>query len=385
MVIHSLLVGGAENFFVRFARALSARHHVTVFIPCKAMSAPHLLAQLGDLPVQSIPGFNAPGYRLFYKLTTLLQRLTPRFNPELMLNVMTLRRMNRRMSFDVVNPHLLAATQMTCRAFGDVTHLVIAESDHGDYAWMDARRRTEYAAIFNREDALICPAQENVKRAQQFPWHKQWQALHIPYGYEKPRVSQPLERGDAFTFGMVARGVEEKGWGEALAAFRLARQRCPQPLKLILVGAGPCLDELRNTLADEDRNSIEFTGMQADPSPWIERFDAGLLPSFFAAESLPNTIIEYLAHNKPVIATAIGGIPEMLTTAQGPAGLLIEQTSAGPASISALADAMVRLVETPHEYAALQSCTALAFERFSMARCVAAYEQAFHQLLARRV
>ena len=55
-------------------------------------------------------------------------------------------------------------------------------------------------------------------------------------------------------------------------------------------------------------------------------FDVCLLPTYFVSESLPNSVIEYLAYNKPIISTNIGDIKYMLYDfeTEKKAGILLE-------------------------------------------------------------
>lgn len=378
MAMHSLAMGGAEKFFTNLAAALNERHDVVCYIPAFGCGDPMMQRRMHGLSVRSIPLFTTFGYRVFYKLTLMLQRRFPDFDPEARWHDHNLRALHRKHGFDIVNAQLMEGTRQVCRAFEHV-RLPITESDHGDFAMVDPHNPGHNAVIFRRLDALICPAEANQHKARLYPWRDNLKVEMIRYGYQPSPdscTSLSSEPG-AITFGMVARGVVEKGWEEALAAARIVRQRSTRPIRLVLVGAGPCLDPLARGLTAEEREWILTPGQQENPEAWIRGFDVGLLPTHLAGESLPNTIIEYLACGKPVIATSIGGIPEMIHQA----GRLIPLGANGRADITALADAMSELLDD----AARVECrarTAEAFAPYSMAACVASYEQLFSRLLA---
>lgn len=66
----------------------------------------------------------------------------------------------------------------------------------------------------------------------------------------------------------------------------------------------------------KDYKYIHFIMDLKKPSEWIgwvKVFDVAILPSYFISESLPNSIIEYLAYDKPVISTNIGEIQRCYT------------------------------------------------------------------------
>lgn len=380
MAMHSLAMGGAEKFFTNLASSLSERHEVTCYIPALGCGDPMMIRRLKGIPVVSIPLFNNFGYKVFYKLTLMLQRHFPQADPEAAWHDRNLRALHRKHRFDIVNSQLMEGTRQVCRAFEHVS-LPITESDHGDFSMVDPARPRHNAVIFRRLDALICPSQANVEKAHAYPWRADIRLPMIPYGYmaSPGNSTEATQRDPAFTFGLVARGVVEKGWEEAVAAGRLLRKRGSKPFRLLFVGAGPCLERLERDLSAGDRSWIELAGQQENPEDWIRRIDVGLLPSHLLGESLPNTIIEYLACGKPVIATAIGGVPEMAANA----GRLIPLAGNGRADIGALAQEMQLLLEDVALRDSLAARTDEAFSKYSMQRCVAAYEQVFEEMRGR--
>ena len=377
MAIHALPAGGAEKFFTTLARALAPRHDVRCYIPCLRAGDPGMIGRLAGIPVVSFPLFNDFGYKVFYKLRQIIIGSFPEIDIEARLHRIMLGRLKRRWRFDVVNTQLFSATRFCCESFA-ADEVPIIESDHGHYAFLQPKDMPLAQPIFDRLNGLVCPAMANLEFSRRFPWNDRLQRCITPYGYERqvPPHDRPVQPA-VITMGLVARGVVWKGWLEALAAARLVRERVAHSFRLVFVGAGSCLDEISRTLTQEERQWIELTGHQDLPETWIANFDIALLPTYLPGESLPNSIIEYLAHGVPVLATAVGGIPEMLATPDGVAGILIEQEPDGKASVPALAEAMIRLI-TQHELRAeLSQRAKVASRRFDLDVCVAAYEQIF--------
>lgn len=96
-------------------------------------------------------------------------------------------------------------------------------------------------------------------------------------------------------------------------------------LKLVLVGSGPLEAELRSraeSLGIGDR--VLFTGMREDVATLLPAFDVFALSSRF--EGLPIALLEAMAACVPTVATAVGGIPEVIT--DGTDGLLVEPGAA---------------------------------------------------------
>ena len=344
MVIPSLPVGGAEWAFVRLANALATNHRVTAYVPYRCDSSPAVINALKNVGIRSLPIPHPLVHSLLYKLTLMLDRLVPSYDLEQRIHSWVLRSMHRIGQFDVINPHLRGAALMVCKAFEEST-VPIVETDHGDYALLrsDGKHPQWLSLLMKRVDAVVCPSRHNSELLSTFPWHLDFQRTIIPNSM--PAAIAVAPRTDpTFTFGMVARGIPEKGWEEAIAAFRMARDQLAKPMRLVLVGGGSHLDKLRATCGTDE--PILFAGMQDRPADWISSFDVGLLPSYFAAESLPCSVIEYLTLGKPVIATSVGGIPDMLETADGKCGILVPlHRSTKRADVQALASAMVKLAQ----------------------------------------
>ena len=81
-----------------------------------------------------------------------------------------------------------------------------------------------------------------------------------------------------------------------------------------------------------------FLGFQKDVGPFYAAFDALLLPSI--SEGTPVSAIEALAAGRPVVATRVGGVPDVVR--DGEDGLLVE-----PGAIDDLAERLARLARDP--------------------------------------
>jgi glycosyltransferase involved in cell wall biosynthesis len=115
----------------------------------------------------------------------------------------------------------------------------------------------------------------------------------------------------------VGRLSQEKGLDVLIAAS--AKLACKmKDLRVAIVGGGPlegALKRLSSTLGLA--NQIVFAGARPnDEVPlWLSACDVFCLPS--RSEGCPNVILEALASGRPVVASQVGGIPELLNTANG--------------------------------------------------------------------
>ena len=111
-------------------------------------------------------------------------------------------------------------------------------------------------------------------------------------------------------------------------------------LALVLVGVGPALDALRAAAASSAR--VHFVPRVADVPAFLRELDLFVLCS--AHEAAPRVVLEAMACGRAIVATAVGGVPHLLTGAGGGCGLLVP-----PNDPAALASAIRRLAGSPEE------------------------------------
>lgn len=123
---------------------------------------------------------------------------------------------------------------------------------------------------------------------------------------------------DAQTFVFVGRLTEQKALSVALEALREV-----DGAKLVLVGDGPERGQLERCATELGvANRVRFTG--ALPRTQVLRHLAGARAAVLSSswENLPHAAVEALAVGTPVLATAVGGVPEVVR--DGENGLLVE-------------------------------------------------------------
>jgi glycosyltransferase involved in cell wall biosynthesis len=109
-------------------------------------------------------------------------------------------------------------------------------------------------------------------------------------------------------FLYIGRLTIEKGVDTLIDAFGITNQS-----KLIIAGEGPLGDQLKSKVIKADYKNISFVGHQSPEN--IQKLLAGCLASIIPSicyENFPYAVMESMAAGKPVIASRIGGIPEMI-------------------------------------------------------------------------
>jgi len=150
-------------------------------------------------------------------------------------------------------------------------------------------------------------------------------------------VRRDREAG-SLVIGCTARLHGENDHATLLRAFARVQERWPSA-RLLLVGRGPEVPRLRalaHALGVSD--CVSLVGEQADVSPYLREMTLYVQPSL--AAGIPNSVLEAMAAGLPVVATAVGGIPEVVL--DGKTGLLV-----APGDPSALAEAILTLLTNP--------------------------------------
>ena len=143
---------------------------------------------------------------------------------------------------------------------------------------------------------------------------------------------------DRFAVGWIGRMTAVKRTDDVLVAFRRLRDDGIDAV-LCMVGDGPDRPELERRAHELGviRDTL-FLGYQEDVAPFYAAFDALVLPS--SNEGTPVSAIEALAAGRPVVATRVGGVPDVVQ--EGQDGFLVD-----PGATDDLADRLALLARDP--------------------------------------
>jgi glycosyltransferase involved in cell wall biosynthesis len=199
---------------------------------------------------------------------------------------------------------------------------------------------------FNQHQAIIAPC-ETVRDGIKSFFRYEGEVEVIPHLVAVPaKEMKPITRAElanAYSLGSISRLRVEKGPEFMVAALAMMASMNPR-ISLTIYGE---LQEMERTsnlsraLGVEDRLSLHgpFRG-RSEIGRIVRRHCIFLLPSLF--ESLPIALIEMIARGRVIVASRVGGIPELLDSLPG--GILVP-----PGNSQAMAEAVLGLLEKPSE------------------------------------
>jgi glycosyltransferase involved in cell wall biosynthesis len=180
--------------------------------------------------------------------------------------------------------------------------------------------------------------------------------------------------GDRFTVGWIGRMTAVKRTDDVLVAFKRLRDDGVDAV-LCMVGDGPDRVQLEQRAHELGlaRDTV-FLGYQEDVAPFYAAFDALVLPS--GNEGTPVSVIEALAAELPVVATRVGGVPDVVQ--DGEDGFLVETGATND-----LADRLARLARDPELRARMgKHGRERVLPRYAVERLVEDVDELYRSLLS---
>jgi len=184
---------------------------------------------------------------------------------------------------------------------------------------------------------------------------------------------------DVFVVGMVAAFENRKDYSTLIKAAIPLVLKYPN-IRFVLVGGGANLAGIKNMVPDNQMKNFLFTGKRNDVEKLINVFDIGVLLTNSAVhgEGISNSIIEYMALSKPVIATTGGGTNEVVI--DGENGFLINANDA-----EKLKEKIMLLMENPELRNKMGAGgRKMVEEKFEISKMTKQYLQMYQALLGQK-
>lgn len=330
IVTSSLFWGGAETQIANLAPRLAARNwQVTVL--AMIQNGP-VAAQLKASGISVVDlGLKEGGLRLssFFKLYRMGKRLIGEL---------------KIIQPEIVHSHMVPAN-LICRLLRLKKRSVLVCTAHSIIeppAWKNlAYRITDRLCDVTTN---ICRA--GVERSIRDGRVPAGRVIHIANGVDTKRFHRDMEDrkrlreqlgvGDRFVWLSMGRLCREKDWPTMLKAFAIIENSNNQSF-LLIAGDGPMMEETKKLILELGiTNAVQFLGIRTDTPALYSCADGFIMSS--SVEGLPMVLLEASSSELPIVATAVGGVPEIVE--DGVTGLL-----AAPGDPDQLANLMSR-VET---------------------------------------
>ena len=277
----------------------------------------------------------------------------------------------RRLRPDVLHANLTtpASCQYALLAATLVPHVRTVAVEQLPYPLSGRLQRGLKRFSSRRLAAHVAVGEGAAREVEQLAGLRAGSVRSIPNGVPDAAL-QPLPRPfERPTIGSLGRLDSQKGYDVLLHALAALPEAA-----LVLVGDGPerrPLEALAADLGVGDR--VRFAGWQAEPRRLLTTFDVFALPSRF--EGFPLAIVEAMLAELPVVATAVGSVPEAVRADE--TGLLVP-----PDDPVTLAAALRRLLDDPPLRLRLgEAGRRLAVERFTATAMARSFERLYEEIL----
>jgi glycosyltransferase involved in cell wall biosynthesis len=340
-----LEMGGLEKLLVEFARHADRERFELYFVSLTTRGPLADEIEAAGWPVIAV---NAP----------------PGFRPRIALNLATL---FKQLEIDAVHTHddrPIIYGAPAARLAG-VPHVI--HTRHGRSSQLTQRQQLLVRLASRMTDRFVCVSNDAaVMSVRQGISRRRirtiWNGIDLErFTYAAPRVGGPVVA--------IARLCPEKGIEYVLRAIAIADPEYPS-IRAEIAGDGPCLPELiqlRQRLGLTAQ--VQFLGQVHDVPSLLQRAGLFVLPSL--SEGISLTLLEAMASGVPVVATSVGGNPEVVQP--NVTGLLIP--AADPASLAA---AIVQMMRDPTAVNAMAQAARRRLETlFDVRSMVAAYESLY--------
>lgn len=370
-VIYSLGVGGLENGLVNLINNMPRDRYRHAIVCLHSFNDFAKRIQPSDIPIYSLDKKHGKDFGLYMRLGRLLRRLKP----------------------DVVHTRNLAALEGQVVAAIAVPYARRVHGEHGRDVFDVAGLSVKY----NLLRRLIRPfVHRYIALSRDL---EQWLVNQI--GVEPSHISQiyngvdnqkfrPRRAGDPappwlpqfadsrhVVIGSVGRMAVVKDHLTLVRSFiELLRMRpdLREIVRLVIVGDGPCREDCAQLLAEAGISDYAYLpGERNDVAELMRGMDIFVLPSL--GEGISNTILEAMATSLPVVATRVGGNPELVQPSV--TGCLVPANAP-----QAMAHALLKYVcdvQLRHSHGS--AGRAIIEQRFSLPAMVAAYMQTYDAVL----
>lgn len=356
-ILDSLPNGGLERMVTSLAGALENRHHQ--WVCCLRDTG----VQAAAVPT-SVPLINLKARPNDWSLIGRLRRLMKTIRP------------------DIVHTHNWSAWPEPTVAAAMIPAVKTVQTFHGFIEPMPLRRRLAAKVLARMTNALTAVSASLAREAARFCGVRvdRFQVIHNGVDCDHFQIGPPgksaapsRRRGPVTTWCASVGSLTPAKDPEVLLK---AVRRLPPDIGVMWIGDGVLSRKMQRAahkLRIADR--VRWVGYRPDVKPWIQQAD--IIVSSSRSEALPLSLLEAMSMGKPVVATHVGGVPEVITN--GYDGMTVP-----PENPTALAVAIRSLASDPKRRTLFgQRARQRITTSFSLETMADRYEALYDQLCRR--
>ena len=313
-VIDDLRVGGAERHFVSMLNTIDCESRIAVFF--------------GQTPTEAS----------FYDTLDLAieQHFLRIRRPRLPVDILRLAVMLRRSRCNVVHTHMFWANLYGSVAAKLAGIPVVVTTEHGENSWKRGYHRwLERNVISRLVSRRFCVSTAILQKRRDLDRIPADLLVRTANGTPIPPIVPEKTVQESITIGAVGRFVRPKDYPLLLAAAVKLRNK-GHHFRLYIVGDGPDMESIKSLIRKlELTDIIVLPGLVTDVRSYYNNFDIYVSSSL--SEGQPIALLEAMAHQLPVVATAVGAVAE--TVQDGVCGIIVPRKN-----VDALAEALEKLI-----------------------------------------
>lgn len=351
--------GGAERFAIGLVARLP-RDRFEPWVCSTRFAAPEVSEELADAGV-----------------THISLRRTGKLDVHRLSGLATLLRSGR---FDVIHAHMFGSNvwgTLFGRACG--VPVVIAHEHNWSYSGEFLRRMIDHHLIGRYATRFVAVSESNRRRMIEVEGIPSDKVVVLPTAYIPHRLTEPTDiRAElglppsARVIGVAATLRIEKALEVMIAALAQLVHRFGDA-HLVIAGDGPQRETLERQAGRSGlAGHVHFLGERRDVTQILQTVEIGALSSDW--EGMPLFVLECMATGTPVVATDVGGLPEIVE--HGRTGLLVP-----PRDPAALAAALGELLADPARGRSLAAAAAAGMEDLTIDAVTRRFAALYEQLL----
>lgn len=349
-VVGSLTYGGAENQVVKIVNGLDSGRfskYLVTFV--------HKTGGQNNLVAPDVVRYTV-GKRGIRKLLDLARFL-------------------RRERIQIIQTHMYASNLIGSLAAWLAGTPVVITTEHGKNTWKTRRHHLAERFVINPLVSVRVAVSKDILRIRMNKDHvPERKITFIPNCVDIPGERQCRAKKEETVIGTVGRLVPAKDYRTLLIAAKGVIAAKPY-VKFLLVGDGEEREMLEKTASSLNIAShVQFSGWQSDVGYYLDQIDLFVLSSI--TEGIPVALLEAMAKGVPVVATNVGGIPEVIEN--GLNGFLVQ-----PGRPECLTNAILNMLDRKEARDRLgKAARATVMKSFAVTRICREYETLYNTLLS---